>query len=115
MVRQAIRQAIRQAHGPEQRRRTHHPEPSRRVNHNDQKSKSQTSLDHFIAEVHNEPIPAGIPVIAGSYFIDRQNSFIRRSMLDPLMFDVRKLLFRPKWMLLRQAAGLTPACRAVAR
>jgi hypothetical protein len=27
-----VRQAVRQAHGPEQSRRTHHPEPSRRVN-----------------------------------------------------------------------------------
>jgi hypothetical protein len=27
-----VRQAIRQAHGPEQRRRTHHPELRRRVN-----------------------------------------------------------------------------------
>ncbi len=25
-----VRQAVRQAHGPEQRRMTHHPEPSRR-------------------------------------------------------------------------------------
>ena len=50
MVRQAVRQAIRQAHGPEQSRRTHgpersrrthHPEPSRRVNPNNQNSKFQ--------------------------------------------------------------------------
>ena len=27
-----VRQAVRQAHGPEQRRRTHHPEQRRRVN-----------------------------------------------------------------------------------
>jgi hypothetical protein len=26
-----VRQAVRQAHGPEQRRWTHHPEPSRRT------------------------------------------------------------------------------------
>jgi len=26
-----VRQAVRQAHGPEQRRRTHHPEQSRRT------------------------------------------------------------------------------------
>jgi hypothetical protein len=29
---QMVRQAVRQAHGPEQSRRTHHPEPDRRVN-----------------------------------------------------------------------------------
>jgi hypothetical protein len=29
---QRVRQAVRQAHGPEQSRRTHHPEPGRRVN-----------------------------------------------------------------------------------
>ncbi len=29
---QMVRQAVRQAHGPEQSRRTHHPEPSRRAN-----------------------------------------------------------------------------------
>ena len=27
-----VRQAVRQAHGPEQHRRTHHPEPGRRAN-----------------------------------------------------------------------------------
>ena len=32
---QMVRQAVRQAHGPEQSRRTHNPEPSRRANHND--------------------------------------------------------------------------------
>jgi hypothetical protein len=51
MVRQAVRQAIRQAHGPEQSRRTHgpersrrthHPEPSRRVNPKFQYSMSKT-------------------------------------------------------------------------
>jgi hypothetical protein len=31
-----VRQAVRQAHGPEQSRRTHHPEQSRRANHNHQ-------------------------------------------------------------------------------
>jgi len=29
---QMVRQAVRQAHGPEQSRRTHHSEPGRRVN-----------------------------------------------------------------------------------
>ena len=37
-----VRQAVRQAHGPEQSRRTHHPEPSRRVNPNDQNRKFKT-------------------------------------------------------------------------
>ena len=37
-----VRQAVRQAHGPEQRRRTHHPEQRRRVNTNDRNSKFET-------------------------------------------------------------------------
>ena len=37
-----VRQAVRQTHGPEQRRRTHHPEPSRRANTNDRNSKFKT-------------------------------------------------------------------------
>ena len=39
-----VRQAVRQAHGPEQSRRTHHhPEPGRRANHNDLNSKFDTA------------------------------------------------------------------------
>ena len=37
-----VRQAVRQTHGPEQRRRTHHPEPGRRANTNDRNSKFKT-------------------------------------------------------------------------
>jgi hypothetical protein len=37
-----VRQAVRQAHGPEQSRRTHHPEPSRRANYNDQNTNIAT-------------------------------------------------------------------------
>ena len=44
---QMVRQAVRQAHGPERRRRTHHPEPGRRANHNDQNLKFQT-IDGFV-------------------------------------------------------------------
>ena len=47
---QMVRQAVRQAHGPEQGRRAHHPEPSRRVNHNDRNTKSQTCLGYFVGE-----------------------------------------------------------------
>jgi hypothetical protein len=39
-----VRQAVRQAHGPEQSRRTHHPEPSRRVNLKSQYSITETRL-----------------------------------------------------------------------
>ena len=39
-----VRQAVRQAHGPEQSRRTHHPEPGRRVNHKSQYPMTKT---HF--------------------------------------------------------------------
>ena len=38
-----VRQAVRQAHGPEQRRWTHHPEPGRRAIPNEPKHKSQTT------------------------------------------------------------------------
>ena len=39
-----VRQAVRQAHGPEQSRRTHHPEPGRRANTNDRNSKFKTDM-----------------------------------------------------------------------
>jgi hypothetical protein len=39
---QTVRQAVRQAHGPERSRRTHRPEPSRRANTNDRNSKFKT-------------------------------------------------------------------------
>jgi hypothetical protein len=54
---QMVRQAVRQAHGPEQSRRTHHPEPSRRANHNDRNSKFQT--DDPPAFVPNSKITGG--------------------------------------------------------
>jgi hypothetical protein len=42
-----VRQAVRQAHGPEQSRRTHHhPEPGRRANNNDQNSKSVLVIEY---------------------------------------------------------------------
>ncbi len=47
-----VRQAVRQAHGPEQSRRTHHPEPSRRANHNDRNSKFDTA-ESFDPEFFN--------------------------------------------------------------
>ena len=37
-----VRQAVRQAHGPEQSRRTHHPEPKQRANTNDRNLKFET-------------------------------------------------------------------------
>ena len=40
---QMVRQAVRQADGPERSRRAHHPEPGRRANPNYPNSKSQTS------------------------------------------------------------------------
>ena len=46
-----VRQAVRQAHGPEQSRRTHHPEPGRRANHNDRNSKSQTIWLFILFEI----------------------------------------------------------------
>jgi hypothetical protein len=44
---QMVRQAVRQAHGPEQSRRTHHPEPGQRANHNGQISKV-LDIDHSL-------------------------------------------------------------------
>ena len=41
---QMVRQAVRQAHGPEQSRRTHHPEQSRRANLKFQYQMTETGL-----------------------------------------------------------------------
>ena len=41
---QTVRQAVRQAHGPEQSRRTHHPEPGRRAISKFQAPKNPPSL-----------------------------------------------------------------------
>jgi len=42
-----VRQAVRQAHGPERSRRTHHPEQSRRANPNDQNSTRRRRIKRF--------------------------------------------------------------------
>ena len=60
-----VRQAVRQAHGPEQGRGTHHPEPGRRANTNDRNSKFKT--DSMIAR---HPISDRNVLVIGSWNFD---------------------------------------------
>jgi hypothetical protein len=69
---QTVRQAVRQAHGPEQSRRTHRPEPSRRANTNDRNSKFKTAKvkrDIQFCSIRIEAQPYIVKIVHDAKFI----------------------------------------------
>jgi hypothetical protein len=89
-----VRQAVRQAHGPEQSRRTHHhSEPSRRANHNDRNSKFQTIDGYppsrvrrlwYLTDIHCLiviPAQAGIQKMGKSDFLRNHQIWILRFVI----------------------------------